>query len=194
MGKNMFKRLVPVFALILLFMNQSSRGVEICKNSSPNWTKVMGGEYHVSNNVWGGGAGDQCLDIDLESTYFKVILSTHNSTSVAAYPFIRKGCHWGGCTDEPWNPFPIRAGELATAPFTWSVDTTGVGGTWNASFEAWFSINGASDPSGGAELMIWLNYGGGAGPGGSKVDTVQIGGYTWEVYYALWGWNYIAYK
>jgi hypothetical protein len=156
----------------------------------------MGGEYHVSNNVWGSGegVGDQCLDIDLESTYFKVTLSTHNSSSVASYPFIRKGCHWGGCTDDPWNPFPIPVSELDSAPFTWSVDTTGVSGTWNAAFEAWFSLEDTEYPNGGAELMIWLNYGGGAAPGGSQVATVDIGGYTWEVYHALWDWDYIAYK
>lgn len=190
----MFRQLVLCFALIFLFINQSSRAVEFCKNDSPNWAKVMGGEYHVSNNVWGSGAGDQCLDIDTTSTYFKVTLSTHNSSSVAAYPFIRKGNHWGNRTDDPWNPFPINVGELDTAPFTWSVDTAGVGGVWNAAFEAWFSLEGTDNPDGGAELMIWINYGGGAGPGGSKIDTVQIGGLTWEVYFALWGWNYIAYK
>ena len=192
----MFKQSVLCCALIFLFINQSSRAVEICSNDSPNWTKVMSGEYHVSNNVWGdtSGRGDQCLDIDLESTYFKVTLSTHNSSSVVSYPFIRKGNHWGNRTDDPWNPFPIKVGELDTAPFTWSVDTTGVGGVWNAAFEAWFSLPGTDFPDGGAELMIWINYGGGAGPGGSKVATVDIGGYTWDVYYALWGWNYIAYK
>ncbi len=154
----------------------------------------MGGEYRVSNNVWGGGGGEQCLEIDLESSYFKLVMSTHNSTSVVSYPFIYKGYHWGNPTDEPWNTFPIRVGELESAPFSWSVDTTGVQGLWNAAFEAWFSLPGTFDPGGGAELMIWINYGGGAGPGGSAVDTATIGGYFWEVYYADWSWNYIAYK
>jgi len=192
----MRKQLIFYLAMILIGINQygSAQVVQICSNSSPNWTDVMGGEYRVSNNVWGSGAGQQCLDIDLESSYFKLAMSTHNSTSVAAYPFIYKGQHWGNRTGEAWNPFPIKVGELDTAPFTWSVDTTGVQGVWNAAFESWFSLPTTTDPTGGAELMIWINHGGGAGPGGSRVDTVEIGGHTWEVYYALWGWNYIAYK
>ncbi len=192
----MRKEFLLYIALTFVLLNQTAPGVEYCKNDSPNWAAVMNGEYHVSNNVWGSGTGvgDQCLDIDLESTYFKVTVSTHNSSDVASYPFIRKGCHWGGCTDEPYNPFPIQVAELASAPFTWTIDTTGVAGTWNAAFECWFSKAGGTTPD-AAELMIWINYHGGAGPAGSKVATLDIGGYTWDVYFTVFpNWNYIAYK
>ena len=163
-------------------------------------TPVKGGEYTVKNNVWGASTA-QTLEIDLSGTYFKVILSEHNNTGgiPAAYPFIYKGYHWGGGTGAQYNPFPILVGELDTAPFTWSIDTSGVKGTWNAAFEAFFSLNGASAPDGGGELMIWINYGGGKGPAGSKVATVEIGGNTWDVYYQPysppdWKWSYTAYK
>jgi hypothetical protein len=190
-------RLIAITAVALLLINPSAQAEEFCSNGSPNWTPVMNGEYHVSNNVWGSGAGvgEQCLDVDLESTYFSVIKSTHNSSGVASYPFIRKGCHWGGCTASEYNPFPIQAGEVETAPFTWVVNTDGVGGTWNAAFESFFSLTGASSPNGGGELMIWIKYNGGAGPAGAKVATVEIGGHTWDVYFMVMSsWNYIAYK
>ena len=193
----MNKVLIVTITTLLVAMNSTAGATEYCSDGSPNWAAVMNGEYHVSNNVWGSGTGvgRQCLDIDLESTYFKVTLSEHNSSSVASYPFIYKGYHWGGGTAIQYNPFPIQVSELETAPFTWTIDTTGAQGTWNAAFEAWFSPTGKTAPDGGAELMIWINYHGGAGPAGSKYATLDIGGYTWDVYFSVFSdWNYIAYK
>ncbi|MBN1895297.1 T9SS type A sorting domain-containing protein [bacterium] len=198
--RNIFVLLTAAAVFLTGALIQTAHADEFCSDDSPNWARVMNGEYHVSNNVWGSGAGvgEQCLDIDLESTYFKVVKSTHNSDAVASYPFIRKGCHWGGCTDAPYNPFPIKVGELTSAPFTWVVNTDGVGGLWNAAFEAWFSPSGKTAPNGGGELMIWIKYYGGAGPAGSKVATVPIGGHNWDVYFVDWTsggqWKYIAYK
>ena len=116
---------------------------------------------------------------------------------MAAYPFIYKGCHWGNCTNN--SGLPVNAYELTTAPFVWSIDTNSAGGTWNAAFESWFSVHGGTAPD-GAELMIWINYAGGAGPAGSYKGTAYIGGHSWYVYYVDWthpgepGWCYIAYK
>jgi hypothetical protein len=88
---------------------------------------------------------------------------------------------------------PKRIDEIGSAPFTWVIGTAGVMGTWNSAFESWFNETGTGTTYTG-ELMIWINYGGGAGPGGSKVATADIGGHTWDVYYADWDWNYIAYR
>ena len=184
--------------IALLPASQIAQADEYCHGTPTTWAPVMGGEYRVSNNVWGSGegVGEQCLDIDLDSTYFKVTLSTHNSSGVASYPFIYKGCHWGGCTTKD-NPMPMKLSEVASAPFTWVISTEDVSGTWNAAFEAWFSVAGGTAPD-AAELMIWMDYDGGAGPAGSKVATVSIGGASWDVYFVDWsstaGWYYIAYK
>jgi hypothetical protein len=171
--------------------------IELCSGS----TFVMGGEYNVSNNVWGASTA-QCLEVDLDGTYFKVSLSEHNNTggSPAAYPFIYKGCHWGGGCTTGANIMPMKINEIESAPFTWEITTDGVGGTWNAAFEAFFDSTGqisSSDYVG--ELMVWINYAGGAGPGGSYIKTVNIGGHEWYLFYAAaadWNgqWNYIAYK
>ena len=156
-------------------------------------TSVMGGEYNVMNNVWGATTA-QRLEVDLAGTYFRVILSEHNNTggTPASYPAIFKGTHWDWTTTQN-NPMPKMISEVGSAPFTWVIDTTAVAGTWNAAFESWFNETGTGSNY-SAELMIWINYAGGAGPGGSRVATVDIGGHTWDVYYALWDWNYIAYK
>jgi hypothetical protein len=84
--------------------------------------------------------------------------------------------------------------QIGTAPFTWVIDTTGVTGTWDAAFECWIDDVPASTTYVG-ELMIWLNSGGGAGPAGGRIATVDIDGYTWDVYFYLMpSWNYITYK
>jgi hypothetical protein len=181
--------LIPILALVFLIGVQSVDAIELCGDDT---TEVNNGEYTVMNNIWGEGAGEQCINVN--GTSFEVTYSTHtNGSQVKAYPVIYKGCHWGHCTADTNRNMPIQVSKINTATFSMSIDTSGVSGTWNAAFEAWFSQIGGGDPANGAELMIWINRGGGAGPGGSQVGTVNIGGASWDVYYADWDWNYIAY-
>jgi len=176
---------------ILFSMRLYSQIIEWCEGTP---LSVMNDEYRVMNNIWGQGpgVGEQCLDADQDGTYFQVILSTHDDAGVCAYPFIFKGDHWGSKTTKN-NPMPVQIREIESAPFTWVIETEGVDGMWNAAFEAWFNETGSGYNYSG-ELMIWLDYHGGAGPGGSLQGNVEIGGYTWDVYFAEWDWNYIAYK
>ena len=162
-----------------------------------DWNYVMGGEYRVMNNIWGScsGVGDQCIEYDPYSTYFKVIYSTHTGGCVASYPAVYKGCNFGACSID--SGLPVKNRTIITAPFSWDCNTAGAAGTWNNSMDMWFT----SDVGGSlitAELMIWINANGGAAPGGSYITTTTIGGSTWRVYYAPkgggWNWNYIAYK
>ncbi|MBA7617915.1 hypothetical protein ES703_25233 [subsurface metagenome] len=74
--------------------------------------------------------------------------------------------------------------------FLWANDDISI------AFEAWFSTTGGIEPD-AAELMIWIDYQGSIGPGGSYIKTVSIGGFSWNVYHASpWGsWDhYIAYR
>jgi cellulose 1,4-beta-cellobiosidase len=154
---------------------------------------VLDGEYRILNNVW-GATTMQSLEVYPDSTYFSVVDSEHNQSggTPASYPFILKGYHWGSGTQGSGMPLKVR--DVTSAPFSWSVNTAGVGGTWNAAFESWFSKTGGTAPD-AAELMIWIDYAGGAGPAGSYKGTVSIGGYKWSVYFADWAdWDYIAYK
>jgi len=161
---------------------------------------VMDGEYRVHNNVWGSTPGAQCINVYPDSTYFSVTLSDHNATGVQAYPFILKGCHWSNSDCTLSSGMPIKVSEINTAPFIWSVDPNGATGSWNISYESWFSkTNDGSNYHDGAELMIWLRWNGGTSPAGSYVGTVSIGGYSWYVYHLSpvpWGdWeHYIAYR
>ncbi len=182
---------VLLYSIIPLY---GAQAVEFCNGGSVD---VMGGEYHVMNNVWGScpGVGEQCIDVDLDSTYFSVTYSTHTGGCVASYPMVYKGCHWGNCTQD--SGMPLKVNEIVTTPFSWSVDTNGAGGTWNVAMDIWFSKTGGTAPD-AAEMMIWINHAGGAWPAGTKVGTVSIGGADWDVYFVDWtsstGWYYIAYK
>jgi hypothetical protein len=186
---------VKVIIVCMLFYSSmpfyNAQAVQLCRR----WDSidVLEGEYRINNNVWGADTL-QCLLVYPDSTYFSVIYSEHDQSGVASYPFILKGCHWGNCTDN--SGMPVSVNKVVTAPFSWSINTSGVSGTWNAAYESWFSTTGGTAPD-AAELMIWINYSGGAGPGGSRVATVSIGGHEWYVYHASpWGsWDhYIAYQ
>ncbi|UCH13565.1 MAG: T9SS type A sorting domain-containing protein [Bacteroidales bacterium] len=187
----MNKTCIVFLGIFLFTVYLNGQVQEMC---DPQSTSVMDGEYHISNNTWGSGSecGEQCLDIDPDTSMFEVTLSTHDDPGVCSYPFIFKGCHWGWCTSAN-NPFPKKINEIAEAPFSWVISTEDVSGTWNAAFEAWFNTTDSGSDYDG-ELMIWLDYGGGASPGGSRQASVKIGGYDWDVYFAEWWVNYIAYK
>jgi hypothetical protein len=183
-----------IIGFMLLPMGLRAQIVNLCDRSAS--TTVMGGEYNVMNNVWGSGAGvgDQCLEVNASSSYFKVSLSTHNSSSVASYPSIFKGCHWGWCTTNN-NPMPMPVWEIGSAPFTWAIRTDSASGTWNSALDIWFDDASSFNNDYDTEMMIWINYNGGATPAGSRQATVQIGGLTWDVYFTVFAdWAYVAYK
>ncbi|MCX7798069.1 MAG: T9SS type A sorting domain-containing protein [Melioribacter sp.] len=180
--------IIVSFLLITKVLN--GQIIELCQGKS---TSVMNGEYNIMNNVWGANT-PQCIELDLDSSYFKVTLSGHNNgNNVAAYPAIFKGCHWGWCTSTN-NPLPKQIKFIERIPIKWEIDTKNASGTWNAALDIWF----AELPTGydySAEMMIWLDYNGGAAPAGSKVTTVEISGIKWDLYFVAWSsWNYIAFK
>ncbi len=154
---------------------------------------VLDGEYRVSNNVWGkeAGVGEQCIRV--QGTSFEVTRSTHNSQSVASYPFIHKGCHLGGeCTKD--SGMPIQISDINECRFHWKTDTSTADGAWDVAYESWFSQNGNGMPSG--ELMVWINRKGSASiPAGTpEEEDVEIGGRRWYVSRGIvYMWNYIAY-
>lgn len=154
---------------------------------------VAAGRYRVVNNVWGAVTA-QCIEVGLETGNFKITQAAHdNGNNVAAYPAIYFGCHWGACTSH--SGLPQRVQHLSSVRTSWSLTVISTG-RWNAAYDVWFSPSTQSHSGyqDGAELMIWLNWRGGVMPGGRQVATVELAGATWEVWYADWDWNYIAYR
>ncbi len=154
---------------------------------------IAEGRYRVINNVWGAETA-QCIEVGLKTGKFTIMRAEHrNGNNVAAYPAIYIGCHWGACTNQ--SGLPLRVDALAQLYSSWKL-TPIDSGRWNAAYDIWFSpsLTSTNGYSGGAELMIWLNWRGNVVPGGSRVATVSIGGASWEVWFADWDWNYIAYR
>jgi cellulose 1,4-beta-cellobiosidase len=186
-----------LFCAALSFLPMNLIAQTITVTGQYGSTPVMGGEYSVMNNVWGSTTDVQELSVDTSRTYFSVIQSEASNTgnSPASYPFIYKGCHFGACTSKD-NPLPMRINQIKSAPFTWSISKEGVSGNLDCSYESWFDVAGTSYTH-AAELMVWINYQGSIEPGGNQVATVQIGGHSWNVFFApaaTWNWNYIAYE
>ncbi|WP_326555467.1 GH12 family glycosyl hydrolase domain-containing protein [Micromonospora sp. NBC_01813] len=147
----------------------------------------------VMNNVWGADTL-QCLEVDQDGS-FEVSHSEHDkrTESAAAYPTIYQGCHWGNCTVGSGLPIKIR--DLRSARSSWTIDTTDVDGRWNVTYDLWFhtDANAHRTPD-GAELMVWLDRADGTEPAGTLVArNVTLAGALWDVYYADWHWNYVAY-
>ena len=117
--------------------------VELCEVQDE--VDVLDGEYRIHNNVWGRGegVGEQCITV--QGTGFEVTLSTHNSQSVAAYPFILKGCHLGGtCTKD--SGMPIQVSTIHNCGFHWKIDESTADGQYNVAYESWFSTTSPRRP------------------------------------------------
>jgi len=185
-------RRLLLIAAVLLPIASPAFAVSTCEKYGT--ISVMGGQYTIINNIWGASTA-QCIDVPSTSqNAFTVTSSSHNQNSVASYPAVYKGCHWGACTSG--SGMPIVYSQVSSAPFSWSVTRSTSGGMWNIAAEAWLSPNSSSANgyNGGAEIMIWLDYAGGMNPAGSRVGTANIAGASWEVWYGNIGWNYVAYR
>lgn len=192
---SMFTAFVLPFGLgVVALGSPAGAQVELCGLSDT--IEIDDGQQIVMNNVWGAQTA-QCIDVDPATGNFTITRSDHDNPggSVASYPVIFEGCHWDFCTGSDDLPLPVN--NIQTAVSSWSIDTGNVvGGTWNAAYDLWYhtSSDTARAPD-GAELMIWLDRGGGAGPAGSLVaGDLPIDGATWDLYFAQFtDWNYIAY-
>jgi hypothetical protein len=147
-----------------------------------------GVRYVVQNNVWGSSAQQT---LTYSGVSFKVTQQTgNNSTSggPVSYPSVFIGSNNNRTT--PNSGMPKQVSSLTTVPVTWSYATNGASGTYNASFDVWFSTSSAGDtgnPSGGY-LMVWFYKPGNAQPVGGQVGspespTATLAGATFNVWY-----------
>ena len=195
----MIKQLCLLSALAIMILSMLAippgMAAEIC--GQYDILPVMGGRYIIQNNIWGASTA-QCVAVPrADATEFIIASSRHNQSSVASYPSIFQGCHWGRCS--AGSNMPLQVDQVKSAPFSWIVSNRSAG-IWNMAAEAWFSPipDSSHGYDGGAELMIWLDRQV-LQPAGEKVGRVFISGAWWDVWYAKMshaklGWNYIAYQ
>ena len=169
---------------------------------------AQAGEYAVENNTWGKGdlvGFRQCVslagaagggaDVVFEWSW------PQPTAGVRGYPEVIYG-------QKPWNAsttarLPRIVDDVKTARVDLGFSSTREG-SGNLAFDIWLTTSNLR-PAGSDhlplahELMIWLDHWGGMVPaGGTPVDTVTLGGITWDLYVttATWGpepWQYLAY-
>jgi hypothetical protein len=155
------------------------------------------GKYYVNNNLWGqdSGSGSQCV-WDMSQNGDTIAWGTDYTWtgadhSVKSYAGSVLGWHWGWKVDKPRTELPVRVGDRKRINTTWDFSVSSNPGTMNVAYDLWLHNKNTADwqdqPT--DEVMIWLNRQGGAGPLGSKVGSVSLGGAMWDLYEGDIGWK-----
>lgn len=153
-----------------------------------DWQPVLhdGKNYIVQNNVWGAGASQT---ITFNETSFKVTAqSGTNGTSGApvSYPSSFIGSNYERTTSG--SNLPKLVSALTNVQTSWSNNAGGaIAGTYNASYDVWFSTNADGDPEApsGGYLMVWFYDPADAQPIGSVVApgvTVPGVSGSWDIW------------
>jgi hypothetical protein len=156
MIKSRFFRLFLVLVLVV-GMAATAIGWDSCAQWA-NWTN---GGYTIYNNIWGSGAGWQCIWAN-NGQNWGVTCNHGNSGGIKSYPNSTK---WLNKTtnNTPWCG-------------TWFSVTRPSNGAYTTTFDVWG--NGTQ-----YEVMMWMNKVGAVGPIGSlQASNQNIGGHTWNVY------------
>jgi len=149
-----------VITIMVLVILTAGQGVQAqVLDSCDQWANYCSGSYCVYNNLWGDGAGPQC--ITAQSTTRWSVRSNQSGTGVKTYP--NSSREMGGEN--------VTVGSLSSCTSSMNVSTPGTGDYCTA-WDIWAP----------EEVMIWMNKYGNVAPWGSYIETATIGGVTWDVY------------
>jgi hypothetical protein len=182
-----------VLALAVGLVSSPASAAQTCSKFY-TYTSASSGEYYVQSNFWNSNIKDNdlCLDYAYEPTGKNFTFRNNNNKSSTdgipmGYPSIYKGCHYGSCTSS--SGMPVKVSDLQSASSSWTINTSRIGGKWNASYDLFFDTDktpGNRYPN-GAEIMIWINKRDGSRtdkiyPAGSKDSDATINGASYEVW------------
>ncbi|MFD5074576.1 hypothetical protein [Streptomyces sp. NPDC058371] len=129
-------------------------------NSCAQWGNTSLNGYTLYNNIWGSGAGSQCIWAN-SGTNWGVWANHPNTGGIKSYPNSKKVINKS-----------ITSLSSLTSSYDVSVPSSGA---YNTSYDIW-------DTAYDYEIMLWVNYNGAVGPLGSHQGNVSLGGHTWAVY------------
>ncbi|MCX5171845.1 glycoside hydrolase family 12 protein [Streptomyces antibioticus] len=129
-------------------------------NSCDQWGNTTLGGYTLYNNIWGSGAGSQCVWAN-SGTNWGVWANHPNTGGIKSYPNSKKVI----------NKTITSLGSLSSS-YNVTVPSSGA---YNTSYDIW-------DTDYDYEIMLWVNYNGAVGPLGTSQGTVTLGGHTWSVH------------
>ncbi|MHB9858709.1 glycoside hydrolase family 12 protein [Streptomyces sp. YIM S03343] len=129
-------------------------------NSCEQYGNTSLNGYTLYNNIWGSGAGSQCIWAN-SGTNWGVWANHPNTSGIKSYPNAKKVI----------NKSITSLGSLNSS-YNVTVPSSG---SYNTSYDIW-------DTSYAYEVMLWVNKTGAVGPLGTSQGTVTLGGSTWTVY------------
>jgi hypothetical protein len=147
--------------------------------------------YVIQNNVWGDSTTQH---IDFSGTTYEIVMQTGSNVSSGpsamgpvSYPSVFIGSNYDRTT--AGSNLPIQISAIKSVKTAWSIQTQGVSGTYNASYDVWFSTGAGGDPGNpsGGYLMVWYYKPGDAQPIGSILNDghgVTVAGVpgSWDVW------------
>lgn len=139
--------------------------------SCDQWGELKKGDITYYNDIWGSGAGPQCIWV--AGNQWGVASNHPSGGSVKSYPNI---------SFSPGKA--ISAYNTYTSSFQITVPS-GNAGNWEYAYDIWVQNSSGTQ----VEIMLWVNYTQGkVFPAGSLgVSNVNTGGSTWNVYYGAYG-------
>ncbi|MFJ4280773.1 hypothetical protein [Streptomyces massasporeus] len=136
-------------------------------NSCDQWGNTSLNGYTLYNNIWGSGAGSQCIWAN-SGTNWGIWANHPNTGGIKSYPNQTKAI----------NKSITSLGSLSSS-YNVSVPSSGA---YNTSYDIW-------DTDHDYEIMLWVNKTGPVGPIGSSQGSVSLGGHSWNVFKGTNGAN-----
>ncbi|NEC85166.1 endo-1,4-beta-glucanase [Streptomyces sp. SID12501] len=146
--------------------------------------------YYLNNNVWGakGATGQACTWLNSYKSG-KANWETSfdwkggDPNGVKSYASIVLGWHWGWKDTTTKLPVRLNSGRKVTSSWNFNITQT-TPTVMNVSYDLWFHQKSNPDwqDQPHDEMMVWLNRQNGAGPLGTKRETLTVGGVAWDLY------------
>ncbi|MFF7380749.1 hypothetical protein ACIP4Q_31900 [Streptomyces massasporeus] len=129
-------------------------------NSCDQWAQTNLNGYTLYNNIWGSGAGSQCIWAN-SGTNWGVWANHPNTGGIKSYPNQTKAINKS-----------ITSLSSLSSSYNVSVPSSGA---YNTSYDIW-------DTDHDYEIMLWVNKTGAVGPIGTSQGSVSLGGHSWNVF------------
>ena len=166
-------RAVGVFGFLLCFSGQlQAQAFDSCDQ----WATFSDGEFNVYNNIWGSGAGSQCLWANAYNDWG--VWAEHSGSGIKSYPNVS-------------HELSINVDSLGACTSSFNVSAP-ASGAYSSTYDIWFDNHAY-------ELMIWMNQNGSIAPisynwssAGQPVpesSNTSVGGHTWNIYRGSNGGN-----
>ncbi|KAF8601539.1 glycoside hydrolase family 12 protein [Ceratobasidium sp. AG-I] len=141
------------------------------------------GQYYLENNLWGKGDATSGSQTTQATSYSGTTVGWKTTYNWAGGPYNVKS----------YSNVALNTGlgkklsSIKSIPTTWKWKYSSASSSLVAdvSYDLWLSKSASgtgSSSTSTVEVMIWLSTRGGAGPAGSQIGTVTVGGKSWKLF------------